>query len=153
MSKPEFIYTTYIKTTPDKLWHALTDREFTLSYWFGCSLHSDWKVGSPMQMHKGGKMVNECVILESDPPRRLVYSWHSVFDEDMIKERPSRVTFVLEQENNAVKLTVTHEGFAEGSKTLPSISGGWPLVLSSLKSILETGKPLVFTEACDAESA
>ena len=89
-------------------------------------------------------MVNECVILESDPPRRLVYSWLSVFDEEMIKERPSRVTFVLEQEHSAIKLTVTHEGFTEGSKTLSSISTGWPLVLSSLKSILETGKPLDF---------
>jgi uncharacterized protein YndB with AHSA1/START domain len=153
MRKPEFVYTTYIKTTPDRLWHALTDREFTLSYWFGCSLHSDWKVGSSMQMHKDGKVVNECVILESDPPRRLVYSWLSVFDAEMIKERPSRVTFVLEPENNAVKLTVTHEGFADGSKTLPSISGGWPLVLSSLKSILETGKPLDFDMARNAESA
>jgi uncharacterized protein YndB with AHSA1/START domain len=144
MRKPEFVYTAYIKTTPEKLWHALTDPEFTLSYWFGCSLHSDWKVGSPMQMQRDGRVVNDGFVLESDPPRRLSYSWLSVFDPEMIKERPSRVTFVLEPSNGAVKLTVTHEDFAEGSKTLPSISGGWPLVLSSLKSILETGKPLDF---------
>lgn len=144
MRKPEFVYTTYIKTTPEQLWHALTDTEFTLSYWFGCSLTSDWKAGSPMQMHLDGKVVNECVILESDPPRKLSYSWHSVYDPDLIKERPSRVTFVLEPAGASVKLTVTHEDFDEGSKTLPSISGGWPLVLSSLKSILETGKPLDF---------
>lgn len=144
MRKPEFVYTTFIKTTPDKLWHALTDTEFTSAYWFGCTLISDWKVGSPMQMNKGGKVVNECVILESDPPRRLSYSWLSVFDEEMKAEKPSRVTFVLEPCGSAVRLTVTHEDFAEGSKTLPSISGGWPLVLSSLKSILETGQPLDF---------
>jgi uncharacterized protein YndB with AHSA1/START domain len=144
MSKPEFVYTTFIKTTPEKLWHALTDTEFTRSYWFGCSLSSDWKVGSRMHMDRGGKVVNECVVLESDPPRRLSYSWHSIFDEEMKKERPSRVTFVLEPNGGAVKLTVTHEDFAEGSKVLPSISGGWPLVLSSLKSILETGQPLDF---------
>jgi uncharacterized protein YndB with AHSA1/START domain len=147
MSKPEFVYTTFIKTTPEKLWHALTDTGFTRSYWFGCSLSSDWKVGSRMHMDRGGKVVNECVVLESDPPRRLSYSWHSIFDEEMKKERPSRVTFVLEPNGGAVKLTVTHEDFAEGSKVLPSISGGWPLVLSSLKSILETGQPLDFEMA------
>ena len=97
--------------------------------------------------------MNEGFVLESDPPRRLVYSWHSIFDEEMIKERPSRVTFVLEPSNGAVKLTVTHEDFAEGSKTLPSISEGWPIVLCSLKSILETGKPLDFEMARNAESA
>ncbi len=150
MSKPEFVYTTYIKTTPEKLWHALTDREFTERYWYNCSLTSDWKVGSRMHMDKGGKVMNECLILESDPPRRLSYNWQSVFDEEMKKERPSRVTFVLEPSGDAVKLTVTHEDFAEGSKTLPSISHGWPLVLSSLKSILEIGKPLAFDAACDA---
>lgn len=153
MRKPEFVYTTFIKTTPEKLWHALTDKAFTESYWFCCSLTSDWKVGSRMHMDKGGKVVNECVVLVSDPPRRLSYSWQSVFDDEMKKERPSRVTYVIEPSQNAVKLTVTHEGFAEGSKTLPSISEGWPLVLSSLKSILETGHPLDFKEACDAESA
>jgi uncharacterized protein YndB with AHSA1/START domain len=147
MRKPEFVYTTFIKTTPEKLWHALTDTEFTRSYWFGCDLTSDWKVGSPMRMNKGGKVVNEGIILEFDPPRRLSYSWLSIFDEEMKKEKPSRVTFVLEADGSAVKLTVTHEEFAEGSKTLPSISGGWPLVLSSLKSILETGLPLDFDAA------
>jgi uncharacterized protein YndB with AHSA1/START domain len=153
MRKPEFVYVTFIKTTPEKLWHALTNTEFTESYWFGCSLHSDWKADSAMQMHRDGKVVNEGFVLESDPPRRLSYSWLSVYDEEMIKERPSRVTFVLEPGNGAVKLTVTHEDFAEGSKTLPSISEGWPLVLSSLKSILETGKPLDLEMARNAESA
>ncbi|MDB5503730.1 MAG: hypothetical protein JWR89_3632 [Tardiphaga sp.] len=150
MSKPEFVYTTFIKTTPEKLWHALTDRAFTESYWFGCSLTSDWKVGSPMQMTRDGRVMNECVILESDPPRRLCYSWLTVFDEVMKKEQPSRVTFVLEPSQGAVKLTVTHEDFAEGSATLPSISTGWPLVLSSLKSILETGEPLAFEKTVAA---
>ncbi|MFT6670662.1 MAG: hypothetical protein ACJAVZ_002132 [Afipia broomeae] len=153
MRKPEFVYVTFIKTTPEKLWHALTNTAFTESYWFGCSLHSDWKVGSRMHMDRFGKVVNEGFVLESDPPRRLSYSWLSVFDAEMIKERPSRVTFVLEPSNGAVKLTVTHEDFADDSKTLPSISEGWPLVLCSLKSILETGKPLDFEMPRSAESA
>lgn len=147
MSKPEFVYTTFIKTTPEQLWHALTDTAFTETYWFGCSLMSDWKVGSRMHMDRGGEVLNECIILESDPPRRLAYSWLTVFDDEMKQERPSRVTFVIEPKQNAVMLTVTHEGFAEGSKTLPSISTGWPLVLSSLKSILETGQPLAADKA------
>ena len=117
-----------------------------------CSLTSDWKVGSRMHMDRGGKVMNECVVLESDPPRRLVYSWLSVFDDKMKAEGPSRVTFVLEPRSNVVKLTVTHEGFPNGSTTLPSISDGWPMVLSSLKSILETGQPLVLDDTCSTEA-
>ncbi|RTL51711.1 MAG: ATPase [Bradyrhizobiaceae bacterium] len=147
MSKPEFVYVTYIKTTPEKLWHALTDKAFTEKYWFCCSLDSDWKVGSKMLMTRGGELMNDCVVLESDPPRRMVYSWLTVFDEEMKKEKPSRVTYEIEPAYDGVKLTVLHEGFALDSKTLPSISTGWPLVLSSLKSILETGKPLHFEHA------
>ncbi len=147
MSKAEFVYTTYIKTTPEKLWHALTDKAFTEKYWLCCSLTSDWKVGSRMHMDRDGEVKNECVILESDPPRRMSYSWLSVHDEEMKKEKPSRVTYVIEPAYDGVKLTVIHEGFAEGSKTLPSISTGWPLVLSSLKSILETGAPIPFEHA------
>jgi len=147
MSKPEFVYVTYIKTTPEKLWHALTDKAFTEKYWFCCSLTSDWKVGSRMHMDRGGQVMNECVILESDPPHRMSYSWQTVFDEDMKKETPSRVTYEIEPAYEGVKLTVIHEGFDADSKTLPSISTGWPLVLSSLKSILETGRPLAFEHA------
>ena len=142
MSKPEFVYSTFIRSTPDAVFHALSDTAFTEKYWMGCSLHSDWKVGSPMRMDRFGKTVNECVILESDPPRRLSYSWHSILDEHMKKEKPSKVTFVLEPRDGFVKLTVTHEGFAEGSTTLPSIATGWPMVMASLKSLLETGKSL-----------
>jgi len=147
MSKPEFVYTTFIKTTPERLWHALTDKAFTASYWFGCSLESDWKVGSPMRMMRGEQLMNDCVVLESDPPRRLSYSWLTVFDDEMKREAPSRVSFLIEpSQNGAVKLTVTHQGFPAGSKTLPSIADGWPLVLSSLKSMLETGQPLQFSK-------
>ena len=150
MSKPEFAYVTYIKTTPEKLWHALTDREFSHKYWMDCTLTSDWKAGSRMTMERGGELTNECVILESDPPHRLSYSWLSIFDEDMKKEQPSRVTFVIEPRGEMVKLVVTHEDFAEGSRTLQSVSSGWPMVLSSLKSILETGNPLILDPYRDA---
>jgi len=142
MRKPEFVYVTYIETTPEALWRALTDPAFTKKYWMNCELVSDWKVGSPMTMKRDGEVKNECEILESDPPRRMAYSWRSIHDPDMKKEKPSRVTYLLEQQGNVVKLTVTHENFADDSKTLPSIAFGWPMVLSNLKSIIETGRPM-----------
>lgn len=152
MRKPEFVYVTYIATTPEKLWRALTDAEFTKRYWMNCELVSDWKAGSRMTMNRDGEVKNECVIRESDPPRRLAYDWVSVHDSEMKREQPSRVTYLLEPHGELVKLTVTHENFADGSKTLPSIAFGWPMVLSSLKSILETGKPLAINPALIAET-
>ena len=106
MSKPEFIYVTYIATTPDRLWRALTDAEFTKQYWMDCELISDWKVGSKMTMSRYGEVKNECVIREADPPRRLAYDWVSVHDPEMKREKPSRVTYLLEPHGDLVKLTV-----------------------------------------------
>jgi uncharacterized protein YndB with AHSA1/START domain len=139
-SKPEFVYVTYIETTPEKLWHALTDREFSSRYWFGYGVNSTWTIGAPFELGQNGAVANSGTILESDPPRRLAYTWETQHDAEMKKERPSRVTFEIEQLAGAVKLTVTHEDFAQGSKVLPSISGGWPMVLANLKSVLETGR-------------
>jgi len=142
----------YIETTPDRLWRALTDVEFTRQYWMDCELISDWKVGSPMTMRRYGQVKNQCVIRESDPPRRLAYDWVSVHDPEMKREKPSRVTYALEPQGKLVRLTVTHENFADDSKTLPSIAFGWPMVLSSLKSLLETGKPLDLNPPLIAET-
>lgn len=103
-------------------------------------MQSTWKVGAPFELTQDGAVANSGTILESDPPRRLAYTWETLHDAEMKKERPSRVTFEIEQLEGAVKLTVTHEDFARGSKVLPSISGGWPMVLANLKSILETGR-------------
>ncbi|WP_420131275.1 SRPBCC family protein [Rhodopseudomonas sp.] len=147
MARPEFAYVTYIRTTPDALWHALTDAEFTRRYWMDCTLRSDWQVGSVMTMERDGEIKNQCTIVESDPPRRLAYDWISVWDETMRQEQPSRVTYEIEPFGDVVKLTVTHERFADGSATLPSIAFGWPMVLASLKSILETGQPLPYDVA------
>jgi uncharacterized protein YndB with AHSA1/START domain len=152
MNKPEFVYVTYIATTPEKLWQALTDAAFTRQYWMECELISDWKIGSPMTMKRHGEVKNECVIRESEPPRRLAYDWVSVHDPEMKREKPSRVSYLLEPHGDLVKLTVTHENFADGSKTLPSVAFGWPMVLSSLKSFLETGKPLQLSPPLIAET-
>ncbi|MBR0693748.1 SRPBCC family protein [Bradyrhizobium lablabi] len=140
MSKPEFVYVTYIETTPEKLWDALTRSEFTRQYWFDTEVRSDWKMGSPFALVMGGKTTDTGEILEADRPRRLAYTFRHELNEEMRKEGATKVTFTLKPYDNLVKLTVTHEGFAVGSKLLDGISKGWPAILSGLKSLLETGK-------------
>jgi uncharacterized protein YndB with AHSA1/START domain len=141
MSKPEFVYTTYIETTPEKLWHALTDGDFTERYWFGYRATSDWKMGSPYHFAKDGQRSVEGKVLVSDPPNKLALSW-DVVKQGANRERISRVSFDLERRGKVVRLTVTHDELDERGETLRSISGGWPMVMASLKSFLETGQPL-----------
>jgi uncharacterized protein YndB with AHSA1/START domain len=141
MSKPEFVYTTYIETSPEKLWQALTNGDFTERYWFGHRVTSDWKVGSPYKFAKQGAPTIEGKVLVVDPPKRLAYTWDSCSPEAQ-RERTSRVTFDLEPRGKVVKLTVTHDELDERGVTLRNISGGWPMVIASLKSMLETGREL-----------
>jgi uncharacterized protein YndB with AHSA1/START domain len=147
MSKPQFVYVTYIETTPEKLWEALTNSDFTRRYWFDSEVRSDWKVGSPFALVMNGKTTDSGEILEAKPPRRLSYSFKHEMFEDLRNEPTSKVTFTLEPFGSLVKLTVTHEGFVEGSKFLNAISRGWPAILSGLKSLLETGKVPVIPPA------
>jgi len=159
MDKPEFVYTTYIKTTPERLWQGLTDPAFTRRYW-NVAWDTDWKTGSLMTLEivKDGVMIAdpEQVVLESDPYRRLSYTWHTftpewaaaydVSDDDLTRfasERRSKVTFDIEPVGEMVKLTVVHDGFDVGSAILPGITEGWPRILSDLKTLLETGDTLV----------
>ncbi|GAB4584252.1 ArsR/SmtB family transcription factor [Nocardia sp. IFM 10818] len=152
----EFVYTTYIKTTPEKLWQALTDPAFTKRYW-GATFDTDWKTGSTMTWEQSGWVSKdpEQVILESDPFRRLSYTWHSVdrafteqfgFSEDdferLSTEPRSTVTFDIEPLGEMVKLTVVHDGFGPDSRMLAGIREGWPAILANLKTLLETGDTL-----------
>jgi uncharacterized protein YndB with AHSA1/START domain/DNA-binding transcriptional ArsR family regulator len=152
MQKPSFVYTTYIRTTPEQLWQALTEPAFTRRYW-GATFESDWQVGSTYRWHQNGAMIAdpEQVVLESDPYRRLSYTWHSFtpewaeatgFDDEFrtnaVGEPRSKVTFDLEPIGGMVKLTVVHDGFEPGSIVLENISEGWPRILSDLKTLLET---------------
>ena len=142
MHKPEFVYVTYIETTPEKLWHALTDGDFTQRYWFGARLRSDWKPGSSFEMVRSDGSVSDAgKVVECDPPRRLAYTFVNLSDTYR-NDIPALATFELEPHGKLVKLTLTHAGFTEGSKMLPAVSRGWPAILSSLKSMLETGQPL-----------
>jgi uncharacterized protein YndB with AHSA1/START domain/DNA-binding transcriptional ArsR family regulator len=152
----EFAYTTYINTTPEKLWQALTDPAFTRQYW-GVSFETDWTPGSPMTWAESGAKTEdpEQVVLESEPCRKLSYTWHTFTAEwangngidaetlaKLQRESRSKVTFTLEPHGEMVKLTVLHDGFDDGSTTLAMCSQGWPALLSSLKTLLETGVPL-----------
>jgi uncharacterized protein YndB with AHSA1/START domain/DNA-binding transcriptional ArsR family regulator len=153
---PVFAYTTYIKTTPERLWQALTEPAFTRRYW-EATFETDWKPGSPMVWEQSGVRIAdpEQVVLESEPYRRLSYTWHTftpefaakfeLSDEVMEKatgEKRSKVTFEIEPVGEMVKLTVIHDDFEPDSVVLESVSQGWPELLSSLKSLLETGEPL-----------
>jgi uncharacterized protein YndB with AHSA1/START domain len=153
MSGPTFVYVTYIATTPQKLWQALTDPTFTRQYWSGISVESDWTPGARVVFTSNGEIHNTGEVLEADPYRRLSYSWRVEFHEVFSREGASRVTFELEPVGSEVKLTITHDGFAPGSKVYEAVSNGWPAVLSSLKSLLETGRPLAMTSADDLENA
>ncbi len=140
-NKPAFVYVSYIATTPEKLWRALLDSELTKQYWFHRNV-SDWNVGSTWQhqdLDDATKVNIVGKVLEVVPPRRLVISW--AFPTDAANDaKHSRVTFEIEPILDAVRLTVTHDNLEPGSDMLRAISGGWPKVLSSLKSYLETGR-------------
>ncbi|MBR1178963.1 SRPBCC family protein [Bradyrhizobium sp. KB893862 SZCCT0404] len=142
MSKPQFVYVSYIETTPEKLWEALTSSEFTKQYWFGAEVRSDWKIDSPFALLLDGEITDSGEILQADPPRLLSYSFkHHKFAE-LRGEPISRVVFTIEPFGSLVRLTVLHDGFVEGGKYLGAVSNGWPAILSQLKSLLETGKLL-----------
>jgi uncharacterized protein YndB with AHSA1/START domain len=138
-----FMYVTYIRTTQEKLWDALTKPEFTRAYWIGSWQDCDWKVGSVWRlMLPDGRIGDIGEVQAIDRPRRLVLSWRNEFMPELKAEGYSRATFELEAMGDTVKLTVTHQMDRDGSKFIKAVSSGWPSILSSLKSFLETGKAL-----------
>jgi uncharacterized protein YndB with AHSA1/START domain len=144
MSNPSastFVYVTFIRTTPEKLWSALTSPEFTKQYWFGMHQETAWKAGAPWQLvFADGRIADTGEIVEVDPPKRLVLRWRNEFKPELKAEGYSRCTVELEPIGTAVKLTITHEMDRSGSKFIQAVSGGWPRILSNLKSLLETGE-------------
>ena len=145
MTRPPFVYVTYIKTTPEKLWEALTDGEFTRLYWGGRRIQSDWNVGSPVRhAREDGGIDWEGEVLQAQPPRLLSYTFHMQISERHRGDRPSRVTFELQPMGSVVKLTLTHDDFESDSATFETTRHGWPAIISSLKSLLESGSPLPF---------
>jgi uncharacterized protein YndB with AHSA1/START domain len=156
MCNPEFVYKTYIKTTPEQLWKALTEPAFTQRYW-GVAFETDWKKDSEVTWTQNGVAISdpEQIVLESNPYSRLSYTWHTFTPEwaksnkieaeafEKFRSEPrSKVTFDIEPVGELVRLTVIHDGFEPGSAVLEGISEGWPWILASLKTLLETGESL-----------
>lgn len=138
-----FVYVTYIRTTPEKLWSALIKPEFTRAYWFGAVHDTTWRKGSPWKMKfADGTVPMSGEILDIDPPKRLVLGWMGELNPEIRAEGTSRCTFEIDAQDDTVKLTVTHEMDCERSKLIENVSNGWPIVLSGLKSLLETGTTL-----------
>jgi uncharacterized protein YndB with AHSA1/START domain len=140
-NRSHFVYVTIIRTTPGKLWEALTDPKFISQYWYGVNVECAWKKGAPWKMtFPDGRLADAGEILEIDPPRRIVIRWQNEWNAEMKAEGPSRCTIDLEPLDGAVKLTITHDIDRPDSKFITAVSSGWPYTLSNLKSLLETGQ-------------
>ncbi|HEX6959772.1 MAG TPA: SRPBCC family protein [Ferrovibrio sp.] len=145
-SASRFAYVIYIRTTRDKLWRALLEPEFTRQYWAGTWQESDWKPGAPWRIViPDGRIADSGEIVEIDPPRRLVLTWRNEFRPELREDGHSTLIYELEQQGDMVKLTLLHEIARPGAKFIEAVSQGWPAILSSLKSLLETGAPLEAT--------
>jgi uncharacterized protein YndB with AHSA1/START domain len=145
MARSTFVYVTYIRTTPEKLWSALTvDVDFMKQYWFGVHCESRWTAGSSWEMlSANGQILDAGEIVEAEPPRRLVIRWTHQNKPDLKAEGESRCTIELEPIGTAVKLSINHTIEREPSKLIEAVSGGWPKIISNLKSLLETGSAVL----------
>ena len=140
MARSTFVYVSYIRTTPERLWSALTDVEFMKQYWFGMRCESQWTAGSPWKLVSGdGQVFDSGRIVEAEPPRRLVIRWRHQKRPQLEAEGDSLCTIELEPSGSAVRLSITHTIERDPSKFIEAVSGGWPKIISNLKSLLETG--------------
>lgn len=143
MNKSSFVYVIYIRTTLEKLWDALLQPEFTRTYWFGITQESTWTPGASWKMvFPDGTVGDTGEILEIEKPKHIVIRWRNEFRPELKAEGYSICRIELEQAGGAVRLTIRHEIDKPGAKLIEAVSGGWPKILSNLKSLLETGAPL-----------
>jgi uncharacterized protein YndB with AHSA1/START domain/DNA-binding transcriptional ArsR family regulator len=139
---PRHVYEIYVKTTPERLWRAITDPADTQLYYYGTRVQSDWKVGSRLVYLDHDQVSLDCKILEIDPAHRLVHSFTMTYDPEMAAERPSRVTWEIEKQGEVCRLRLVHDDFDGETKTYHEVEHGWSGILSGLKTLLETGQPL-----------
>ena len=140
MAGNTFVYVTFIRTTPAALWQALIDPDLTPRYWLGVRQEAEWRVGGAWKLIlPDGTLGDTGEVLEFDPPKRLALRWRNEFRPELKEEGWSRCTMDIEPVGEAVKLTLTHSIDREPSKFIEAVSGGWPMILSNLKSLLETG--------------
>ena len=148
-AKNSFVYVTYIKTTAEKLWSALTTSEFIEKFWLGVHAEAEWKVGGSWKLgFPDGRVADTGEIVVFEPAKRLSIRWHHQLMPELKAEGWSLCTMELEPAGAAVKLTVTHEIDRDGSKFIEAVSGGWPQILSNLKSLLETGSIILPPRVC-----
>ena len=135
-----FVYIIYIRTTPEALWAALTTPDVMKKYWFGMNIETDWKVGSPWKLiFPDGRIADAGEVVEIEKPKRLVLRWRNEFRSELREEGYARCEMEIEQAGEVVRLTITHEIDSHGSKLIGAVSVGWPKILSSLKTLLESG--------------
>ncbi len=143
MAESKFVYVTYIRTTPEKLWQALTTPEFTRKYWMGVTQECEWKPGASWKLaYPDGRVMDTGEVVEVDPLKRYVLKWRNEWKPEFKAEGFSQMTCTLEKIGAQVKLTIVHEMPKPDSKFIGAVSGGWPMILASLKSLLETGEAL-----------
>ncbi len=146
MSTPRHVYQVYIRTTPERLWQAITDPAMTEAYYFNSRIESDWTPGAPFTMRQAdGRLDIEGEVVEADPPRKLVHTFNLRWDPEN-DDPPSRVTWEITPMGDTCRLSLVHDGFASETQTFRETGGGWSLILSSLKSLLETGDALAVGE-------
>jgi uncharacterized protein YndB with AHSA1/START domain len=146
MAESQFVYVTYIRTTAEKLWKALTEPEYTRQYWMGTTQECAWKPGDSWRiLFADGRVADTGEIVEIEPKRRMVLKWRHEIDAELREEGYSRLTYELEQTGESVKLSLVHVMNKLDSKFIKAVSTGWPMILSSLKSLLETGESLELT--------
>jgi uncharacterized protein YndB with AHSA1/START domain len=139
-----FVYATYIRATPEELWAALTKADFINKYWFGMSLETDWKVGSPWKLvFPDGRLADEGEIAECDPPRRVALRWRHRWRPELAAEGEAFCVIELEPIEGVVKLVISHSIARTDSKLIEAVSGGWPRILANLKSLIETGQTIL----------
>jgi uncharacterized protein YndB with AHSA1/START domain len=142
-AKSSFVYVTYIRTTRETLWAALTTPEFMKKYWFGMNIETEWRAGSPWKLvFPDGRVADTGEIIEIEKPKRLVLRWRNQFRPQLHEEGDARCMMELEPAGEVVRLTITHEIDKSGSKLIDAVGIGWPKILSSLKTLLETGTAL-----------
>ena len=146
MDRPRHVFHVYIRTTPEELWQAITDPEFTQRYFHNSRVESSWRTGDRVVYWIGGEIAVAGRVVDADPPRRLVTTWSFRRNLDYRDDPPSRVTWEIEPVGNACRLTVVHDDFPSETRTFKSVGSGWPMILSSLKSYLETGEALTLLD-------
>lgn len=152
MSELKHVYETYIRTTADKLWDAITNPALTRQYYYGFAVESDWKPGASITFPRpDGSNVIEGEIIEIDPPKRLVHTFAFPYGE-YVDDKPSRVTWEIEPMGDTCKLTLVHDGFGAEDATFHAVDTGWNPILSGLKTLLETGEPLVIADPAEAKA-